>query len=373
MNKVVVFGGRSEYRLALYNSLASSLGFDFIICDEAKEDGIKGYADSSLKNHVHTTQKVKLIGNFYYLSGIFSLLKKYDTLIVGGAYCVNFWLYILWSRLTGRRQVFSWSHGMYGREQGVRKWIKIIFFKFCHGNFVYNNRSRDLMIKSGVNADKVFRLGNCLDTPENLEIYQKTNSTEIYRKLFGNDRVPLVFVGRVSREKRIDILLDALLILKKRGRLLNLLIVGKDVNGLRLEEYAEELGLSDQVVFYGPSHDKALLGNLFYNAELCVSPGNVGLTAIHAMSFGCPVISHDDFNFQGPEFEAIKPEKTGLFFKQLDSMDLANQIELWLDTFSERKELRAEIQKNCLEEVMSNWSIESELEVFRNVLSLKEF
>lgn len=56
---------------------------------------------------------------------------------------------------------------------------------------------------------------------------------------------------------------------------------------------------------------------LIYNADLCVAPGNIGLTAMHAMMFGCPCISHNDFSWQMPEFEAIVPYKTGNFLKEI--------------------------------------------------------
>lgn len=67
------------------------------------------------------------------------------------------------------------------------------------------------------------------------------------------------------------------------------------------------------VWFYGSCYDEQTNAELIYNADMCVAPGNVGLTAIHAMTFGCPVITHSDFKWQMPEFEAIHPGKTGDF------------------------------------------------------------
>ena len=78
----------------------------------------------------------------------------------------------------------------------------------------------------------------------------------------------------------------------------------------------EELGISDQTWLYGACYDDLTLAELFYNSHVCVSPGNVGLTAIHALSFGCPVISHGNFPYQMPEFESIIPSITGDFLQQ---------------------------------------------------------
>ena len=88
--------------------------------------------------------------------------------------------------------------------------------------------------------------------------------------------------------------------------------------------------------YVGPLYDEATLGKFLYNADLCVSPGNVGLTAIHALTFGLPVISHDNYLAQMPEFEAITPGKTGMFFRENDSKDLYNKIIEFLENQSNR-------------------------------------
>ena len=49
---------------------------------------------------------------------------------------------------------------------------------------------------------------------------------------------------------------------------------------------------------------------------MCVSPGNVGLTAIHSLTYGTPVLTHDNFNFQMPEAEAIE-ENISVFSLEL--------------------------------------------------------
>ena len=77
---------------------------------------------------------------------------------------------------------------------------------------------------------------------------------------------------------------------------------------------ADRPALNQNVCFFGPCYDEFEIGMLIYNAALCVSPGNVGLTAIHSLSYGTPVISHNDFKHQMPEFEAIVPGETGAFF-----------------------------------------------------------
>ena len=75
--------------------------------------------------------------------------------------------------------------------------------------------------------------------------------------------------------------------------------------------------------------DEKINAELIYNADLCVAPGNIGLTAMHVLMFGCPAISHNNFKWQMPEFESIIPGHTGDFFEYDNVEDLARSISQW--------------------------------------------
>ena len=70
-----------------------------------------------------------------------------------------------------------------------------------------------------------------------------------------------------------------------------------------------------------------------------VSPGNTGLNAVHALSYGTPVGTHNNFNNQMPEAAIIEDKMTGFFFNEDDSEDLSLKIDLWT------KEMMAEEMK----------------------------
>lgn len=126
--------------------------------------------------------------------------------------------------------------------------------------------------------------------------------------------------------EKLEMLVDSIAELKEQGIKVNAVFVGKDVESVNLQSYAQSKNVDKQVWMYGPCYDDKTLAELFYNAQVCVSPGNVGLTAIHSLTFGCPVITHGDFPYQGPEFEAIRPNKTGDFFARNEERDLTKKI-----------------------------------------------
>ena len=58
---------------------------------------------------------------------------------------------------------------------------------------------------------------------------------------------------------------------------------------------------------------------------MLVSPGNVGLNAVHALSYGTPVITHNNVNNQMPEHETIIENFNGCFHKENDINSIAHE------------------------------------------------
>ena len=125
--------------------------------------------------------------------------------------------------------------------------------------------------------------------------------------------------------------------------------------------------LSEMVWFYGPSYDEKELSQLLFDADLCVSPGNIGLTAMHAMTYGCPCISHNNFKWQGPEFEAIQENVTGAFFERDNVDDLSKTIMQWLEN---HKKDRDEIRRSCYREIDEQWNPHNQLEIIKNMIAV---
>jgi len=144
----------------------------------------------------------------------------------------------------------------------------------------------------------------------------------------------------------------------------NLVLVGEGPEREMLRQKAEQLRLTDRVWFYGACYEEEELGRLFYNATLTVSPGNIGLTAIHSMMYGTPVLTHDTFSHQMPEAEAVKEGRTGLFFKENDLRDLSNKIQQWMHCNRDRDDIR----KKCFEMVDTYFNPYYQIDVMKRAL-----
>ena len=160
-------------------------------------------------------------------------------------------------------------------------------------------------------------------------------------------------------------IIDSMKMLKDAGRPVNAVFIGKDVEEVHLERYAEQCGLQANVWMYGPCYDDTIIGQMFFDATVCVSPGNVGLTAIHSLSFGCPVITHNNFSYQNPEFEAITPGVTGDFFEKDHLSSLTQTIDKWAcHSLTEREETR----RAAFKEIDRQWNIHYQIKIIKEVL-----
>ena len=271
---------------------------------------------------------------------------------------------MLLAKLRGQK-IYNWDHGWYGRETFVKKWIKRAYFGLADGGFLYGNYAKDLMIKNGFEANKLHVIHNSLNYDIQLELRKSMKSTEVYSYKFNNTYPVVIFIGRLTHVKRLDLLIKALGYLKEQGCIYNLVFVGDGEERLSLESIVEQMGLNEQIWFYGESYDESTNAELVYNADLCVAPGNVGLTAMHSMMFGCPVLTHSDFRWQMPEFEAIRDNVTGAFFVRNDLKSLADAINSW---FENNKNLREAVRTACYNEIDYNWNPHKQIKIIKSVI-----
>lgn len=279
---------------------------------------------------------------------------------------VSDYLFLLLKRcLFPRKRVYIWTHGWYGKESKIEAMLKRWQFKRVDGIFVYGNYARKLLIEQGIERSKIFVIHNSLHYDEQVALRKKMVDSDIYHSHFGNNWPTLIFIGRLTKVKQLDLLIDALQMLKERGEHYNLTLVGNGEERMALETQVRQLGLEERVWFYGACYDEEQNASLIYNADLCVAPGNVGLTAMHTMVFGTPVVSHDDFSWQMPEFEAIKQGETGDFFTRGNAESLTDTIQRWMLMHSGK---RKQVREACYREIDTQWNPDYQMEVIRKNL-----
>lgn len=364
MNKTcLIYNFAQHYRENIFRLLDQELSVDFVFGDKYLD--VKKMDYSSLSNFKKEVKNIKLIGHLTFQMGVIKLLRlEYKVFIIlGDLHSISTWLLLVFAKFT-RKDIYLWSHGFYGRESILKKVIKRCFFGLASGTFLYGNYARELMIKAGLDKKKLHVIYNSLNYDVQLPIREKLVLNDIYYTHFNNSYKNLIFVGRLTAEKKLEFILEALSILRSQGYFLNITFVGSGTQIKKLSMLSGQLALNESVWFFGPCYDEEMLAQLIYNADLCVSPGNVGLTAIHSMMYGTPVLTHSQFSMQGPEVEAIEKERTGYFFKNNDLNSLVESIKDWFGLCIDREIIR----KNCFQIIDEKYNPHKQLEVFKKVL-----
>ena len=338
---------------------------DFYFGDSVFEP-LKQFDPKELKGFVKYLHVTKWWKGYKWMSGMSQVLSlKYTHYIVTGdvSYILN-WLILIYAFFT-RRKVYCWCHGLksytsiwYARKQSQ------LFFNSMDGILLYNNYNIQFMKQNGIHSP-IHVIHNSLNTTIQTDLYNQLESSDIYTSHFGNNYPVAVFIGRIQKRMKVQYLVEATDILRKKGINVNLVIVGAYMDGVDVKKMVHDKNMQKQVWFYGSSFDEQNNSKLLYNADVCVAPGTVGLTAIHSLSYGTPCITHDNHSSTGPEFESIIPGKTGDFFKENDVEDLAKVMEKWLGL---PKDQRETIRHSCRKEVEKNWSISSQIALLHKVI-----
>ncbi len=182
-----------------------------------------------------------------------------------------------------------------------------------------------------------------------------------------DDSFNIIFVGRLAKEKNIDLLLNAHKKIVAKCPFVNLIIVG---DGPDMEEYkntSSSLGISENVIFAG----KIPWDNIpsFYSVcdvfATASTSETQGLTVIEAMASGVPPICIDDESFRNTVVDSLN----GRIFKSEDEY-----VEIILSLIKDRKTLDSYSKQARLnaEVYSSKYYAESVLDVYKHAIENKK-
>lgn len=345
----VVYHFFPHYRSAIIRRLAEEGTCDWTFFGDAQDfDRDSGIQPMVFPPEIEFRRlKVsRLRGSVIWQHGVVRLAasRDYDTLILlGVSKYLSMWVGAIVGRLTGKRVLF-WTHGWTYRPKGPLRYVRRYFYRLANGIMTYGRWAKQIALEEGFDPSTVYVIGNSLDLStqsEALRAMDADRPAAVRMELFGNSLTPVITcISRLTAVRRLDLLLYAAARIRERGLSVNVLLIGDGPERARLELLAAELGV--RVAFAGECYEERRICELMRASNVTVAPGKVGLTAMHSMAYGIPVVTHGDHENQMPEFEAVVPGKTGSLFRLGDIDDLADAIEPWLrsayvqDSTSER-------------------------------------
>lgn len=151
------------------------------------------------------------------------------------------------------------------------------------------------------------------------ERYDPKEILELRHSLGLKDTTPvIVSIGRIAKEKSIDVVIGALPALLEKLPETMMVIIGEGNEIENLGKFAESIGVGDHVIFTGGKPWDEIgkyyqLGNVFCSASVSETQG---LTFAEAMAAGVPVVAKKDECIEN----LITNGETGLLFEDNDAL-----------------------------------------------------
>lgn len=367
----------AHYRRAIFEGLSASQRYEFVIITDTKPDTpFLELADLSsgtvhhrfATNHIFSLPLIEKL--FWQPGAVWAAFRDRPSAIIalGNPYSLTTWGLLLVGRLKGI-PVLLWGHGLRKDETGPKWWVRRLLYRLAMGHLLYGEHAKSLLIAKGFPAERLHVVYNSLDHAAQESIDRSITDQDrfAFRNSLGvrADHGLVAFTGRLQPVKRLDLLLEAIRVLGTRGRVVHAAVVGKGAHQPVLEELCRTSGIQDRIHFLGESYDDRYLGLVLGSSDLCVIPSGAGLSIMHALAFGTPVILHDRTAEHFPEWEAVQDGVTGFYYRYGDTMDLSIQIERAIFPHPRK----ADLTQACREAIADRYNPRMQVKLIEDAVS----
>lgn len=326
------------YRIPFFDKLAKRIDLLVLASDRASVSGV-GDVIGGVPFPSVRSRELTYHGHHAYHQDIVRILREHaiDVYVSNWNYLTT---YAVYSRLyrellsTGVRIIYWGCDGYANRNLDAVKRINALGYKLVHpkawphvqndpnafalkiadGFVAYSNfTARYWQHVWGVPTTRISVAHNAIDTAPLLNRYRELLSA-------GRPRVEgrIVFAGRMTTDKGLDLLLRAYGKVKKAFPVASLTLVGDGPVRVPLERTVDGWQLKD-VEFLGEIRDQIKLADVMCRASLFILPGLGGLAVNTAMACGLPIICSDA---DGTELDLVREGVNGWFFSPGDDDDL---------------------------------------------------
>ena len=337
-----------HYRRSVFLKLDNSPNLDLTFAASPGDSlGVKALSSNEVRKFVSAPVKRWKSFQWQRKAIDLALFGKFDAVVFLGDWAsISTW--IAAAILRGRQiPVLFWTIGWHRPEAGIRRFVRLLFYRLADELLLYGEIGRNLGIAQGYPSGRMRVVFNSVEpSPGELSpsIAALANSL--------HEQEVVGAVARLSPTKQFTLLLRAVAELNQRtSRDLTVLLVGEGPARDALFRLARKLGV--RLVMPGAAYSAHDLDLVYSLLAVTVVPSAVGLTAIQSLAHGVPVISDDDVYSQGPEWEAIRQGCTGGVYPKRDLLALTDELDRWLQRVESEP---VQVASACKEEVDRRWT-----------------
>lgn len=370
----------THYRETFFRKLiGANAQHDWLIIDGEKkvDDGRPNYYKQFDFPHKRFEERFRKLGPFSLRDyvGLLDFIRqeKPDLVIAPGIPGTSAYRSIARLARSGafRLAIWSclWEHPDVKKSmlRGIKQIVSAKYLRTAEHHLVYSSYARKRLLQFGCKEDKIFIAYNGieLDGLEQLRLEEAQKKT--LRQRLGIDDAVRIFicVGGLGPDKRVDLLLQAVSVLKQQNVApFVLLIIGNGPMEQQLKAYASANGLKQEVQFLGRIVDG--VDDYFQLSDCLVVPGAGGLSLNQAMYWQktC-IVAHAD----GTEEDLVTDSVTGFRFEENNASSLMNAMLRFMNTSQQALQEMGTKGKKLIEE-QSN--VDQMVRTFSKVITLPD-
>jgi len=204
--------------------------------------------------------------------------------------------------------LIGWSSGYFRTKDTLHTAIRQAFFRGFDGIMTYTHEATRIL-KRDHGLSRVKTIGNAIDETQ---IEREAGSlaaediTNLRQRLLGQCKLLVLFVGKLARGKRVELLLETAL----QAPQYKFIIIGDGPKGPTLRQEADAI---PNVEFLGQIVDG--VNAYFRAADVFVLPGAGGLALVQALHNSLPIISSAA---DGIGYETVKNHYNGYISDHLN-------------------------------------------------------
>jgi glycosyltransferase involved in cell wall biosynthesis len=238
-------------------------------------------------------------------------------------------------------------HGFIESDLKLSIYIKLDLFilKFINKIFSVSEELNKRIVSAGISKNKIEVLQNAVEMGDPIS---NGNRRIDGRKLLniGNDEFVIGYVGRLSEEKGVRYLIEAISLLQEDGVKTSIIIIGEGPERDELEQIVKQRSIQNSVFFLGFLSDPEKWIPCFDVFVLPSFTEGTPMALLEAMSYGIPIIA----SAVGGIPKIIVSRKNGLLVSPGNASQIRGALQALYENEVLRKTLGSEARRTMVED-----------------------
>jgi glycosyltransferase involved in cell wall biosynthesis len=319
----------APYRVSFYSKLFAAKEYEWKLFAGQKSNKVdaRPQYDGKLSFPVSFhPEKISKLGvyNMCDNEGMLEAVRSFDPQIIimfAHVGTRSFRKIVDWAKSTNRK-VIMWTcfwepYYISGYKKIIRDLAINTFYKKADFHIAYSSTAREKLLEIGYPDSKIAIAYNGID----VDLYAKELEENTDEEIFDRDAINFLYCGGMGTDKKVDLLIEAILICQRITRLkINAYLIGDGPTYVECKNMVENLGLNNNVKLLGRINKVA---KYVKAADCIVLPGTGGLILNEAVLMNKPMIVG---KADGTEIDLMINGFNGLRFQPGSVTSLANAI-----------------------------------------------